>query len=195
MKPPKNDPPWLIITTDFYSRILFYYKNGDVCKKLDLNILKIDWDIAILSLNLFFWNFSKIFEKYFRWGKFVWLGQFLGYPQKIFPTWSLMNPFNYKFVNNGSISPKRGPNSLKIASGPPPPMSIRWSETPWVIGLTGRLKIKILFSVFRSSKEIEENLQRDFDTQNTVPTSPPFRLSQKPGFKGFLSVPTSPEQN
>ena len=30
--------------------ILFYYKNGDVCKKLDLNILKIDWAIAILGL-------------------------------------------------------------------------------------------------------------------------------------------------
>ena len=33
----------------FQSRILFYNKNGDVCKKLELNILKIDQDKAILS--------------------------------------------------------------------------------------------------------------------------------------------------
>ena len=41
-----------------------------------------------------------------------------------------MNPFNYKLVNNGSMSPKRGPKD------PPPPVSNRWSETPWVIGLS-----------------------------------------------------------
>ena len=43
-----------------------------------------------------------------------------------------MNPFNYKWVNNGSMSPKRGPNKLKIAWGP---VSNHWSKTLGVIGL------------------------------------------------------------
>ena len=59
---PQNDPPWLPITPIFHCRILFYYKNGGICKKLDLNILKIDWAIAILSLNFVF---RKKFEEFF----------------------------------------------------------------------------------------------------------------------------------
>ena len=47
LKPPKKDPPWLPITPSFHSRIIFYNKNGGVCKKLELNIFKIDQVIAI----------------------------------------------------------------------------------------------------------------------------------------------------
>ena len=57
------DPPWLPITPIFQCRILFYYKNGGVCKKLDLNIFKIDWAIAILSSKIFVLDFcSKFWE-------------------------------------------------------------------------------------------------------------------------------------
>ena len=65
MKPPKNDVLWLFITPIFYSRILFYYQNEGVCKKLDLNILKIEWALVILSLKKKIWNFFKHFEKIF----------------------------------------------------------------------------------------------------------------------------------
>ena len=33
----KNETPALPMTLLFYCRILFYFKNGDVCKKLELN--------------------------------------------------------------------------------------------------------------------------------------------------------------
>ena len=62
LKPPKKDPPWLPITPSFQSRIIFYNKNGGVCKKLELNILKIDQGIAILSSKKYFKNFW-IFEQ------------------------------------------------------------------------------------------------------------------------------------
>ena len=39
-------------------RILFYYKNGGICKKRDLNIFKIDWVIAILGFIFFFFWFK-----------------------------------------------------------------------------------------------------------------------------------------
>ena len=60
VKPPKSDPPWRPISPNRICRIPFYNKNGGVCKKLDINILRIDWAIAISSLN-FFLNFEKFF--------------------------------------------------------------------------------------------------------------------------------------
>ena len=54
--------PLILITPKSYFRILFYYKIGDVCKKLDLNILKIDRERAILSRkkkSQFFFKFSN----------------------------------------------------------------------------------------------------------------------------------------
>ena len=57
------DPPWLPITTIFQSRILFYIKNGGVCKKLELNILKIDQNIAILSAKKEFKIFLELSSK------------------------------------------------------------------------------------------------------------------------------------
>ena len=81
-------------------------------QKLDLNILKIDWAITILSSKQNFRIFLINFEKFSRWGKLLLLRQFLGYPQQFFFTLSLMNPFNYKLVNNGSKSPKRGSNRV-----------------------------------------------------------------------------------
>ena len=69
LKPPKKDPPWLPITPSFHSRIIFYNKNGGVCKKLELNILKIDQGIAILSS-------KKVFQKILNFRtKFVSLGK------------------------------------------------------------------------------------------------------------------------
>ena len=43
MKPP------MTAYNPYFLRILISYKNGGVCKKLVLNILKIDWALAILS--------------------------------------------------------------------------------------------------------------------------------------------------
>ena len=48
----------------FYCKILLFYKNGGVCKKLELNILKIKLAIAILSLRKHIWYFLH-FEKFF----------------------------------------------------------------------------------------------------------------------------------
>ena len=57
------DPPWLPITTIFQSRILFYNKKGGVCKKIELKILKIDQDKAILSSKKGFENFGELSNK------------------------------------------------------------------------------------------------------------------------------------
>ena len=43
-----------------YCRIL-YNQNGSVCKKLDLNILKIDWAKAIFKFKKKYLNFSSKF--------------------------------------------------------------------------------------------------------------------------------------
>ena len=114
VKPPKNDTPWLPITPFVLCRILFYFKNGGICKKLDLNILRIDWAIAILNLNFVF---RKKFEEFFSLRKIAKTRAIFRVPSNFFSTWSLMKPFNYKLFNNGLTSPKRGPNLPKIASG------------------------------------------------------------------------------
>ena len=51
--------PGLPITPLFYCIILFYYKNGDVCKKLELKRLRFDRDIRVLSLEKIEPKFSK----------------------------------------------------------------------------------------------------------------------------------------
>ena len=45
----KMSTPELPMTPLFYCRILFYSKNGDVCKKLELNTLRFDRDMRVLS--------------------------------------------------------------------------------------------------------------------------------------------------
>ena len=56
---PKMTTPALPMTPLFYCRILFYSKNVDVCKKLELNPLRFDRDIRVLSQ-------KKIFSKNFH---------------------------------------------------------------------------------------------------------------------------------
>ena len=91
LKPPKKDPPWLPITPSFQSRILFYNKNRGVCNKLELNILKIDQAIAILSS-------KKVFQKNLDFRKyFVLLGKIV-ISLSISSRWSLMSPFNCSSV-------------------------------------------------------------------------------------------------
>ena len=53
---PKMTTPALPMTPLFYCRILFYSKNVDVCKKLELNPLRFDRDVRGLSLKK---TFSK----------------------------------------------------------------------------------------------------------------------------------------
>jgi len=84
-------------------------KNRGVCKKLELNILKINWALAILSLKKIFEFFFNL-RKWSRWGKLLQLSQILRHPQFLFSTWLLMNPFYYKLVNYGSMSPRWGQN-------------------------------------------------------------------------------------
>ena len=47
---PKMTIPALHLTPLFYCIILFYWNNVDVCEKLELNLLRFDRDIRILSL-------------------------------------------------------------------------------------------------------------------------------------------------
>ena len=56
----QKEPRWPPTAPILYCRILFYYKNGGVCKTLDINILKIDR--ASLLKNS--WIFSKILRKF-----------------------------------------------------------------------------------------------------------------------------------
>ena len=46
---PKMTTPALPMTPLFYCRILLHTKNVDVCKKLELNPLRFDRDIRVLS--------------------------------------------------------------------------------------------------------------------------------------------------
>ena len=55
---PKMTTPALPMTPLFYCRILLHSKNVDVCKKLELNPLRFDQDIRVLSQKKIF---SKIF--------------------------------------------------------------------------------------------------------------------------------------
>ena len=110
VKPPKNDPPWLPITPIFYCRILFSYKNGGGCKKLDLNMLKIDWAIAILSLKIIVSNFFPNFDKFFSLRKIAITRGNLRVPSNFFSIWSLMSPFNYQLLKISSTTPKNNPN-------------------------------------------------------------------------------------
>ena len=58
---PKMTTPAPPMTLLFYCRILFYSKNVDVCKKLELNPLRFDRDIKILSsiiTHLFYMRFN-----------------------------------------------------------------------------------------------------------------------------------------
>ena len=52
------DHPYCI-TPFFYCIIQFYYKNGDVCKKLELKRLRFDRDIRVLSLEKIEPKFSE----------------------------------------------------------------------------------------------------------------------------------------
>ena len=51
---PKMTAPALPMTTPFYCRILFHLKNVDVCKKLELNLLRFDRDKMVLSKKKYF---------------------------------------------------------------------------------------------------------------------------------------------
>jgi len=55
----KNEHPRTAYDPNFYFRILFHYKNGDVCKKTDLNILRFDRDVRVLRWGKIFTKFSK----------------------------------------------------------------------------------------------------------------------------------------
>ena len=75
-----------------------------VCKKLDLNILKIDWAIAILSSKNFVLNFSSTFwEIFLAEENCDNSGNFKGTLKIFFSKWSLIN---YQLLYNGSMSPK-----------------------------------------------------------------------------------------
>ena len=54
----KNDHPSITYDPTFYCRNLFHSKNLDVCKKQELNPLRFDQDIRVLSS-------KKIFSKFF----------------------------------------------------------------------------------------------------------------------------------
>ena len=59
---PKMTTPALPMTPLFYCRILLHYKNVDVCKKLEVNPLRFDWDIRDLSQKKIFLKFFILFD-------------------------------------------------------------------------------------------------------------------------------------
>ena len=63
---PKMSTPAQPMIPLFYCRILFCPKNGNVCNKLELNILKINWAIAILNLR---WWSPFLTSKNWNWCK------------------------------------------------------------------------------------------------------------------------------
>ena len=65
----------------FCCKILFYYKYWGVCEKLDPNILKIAWAIAILSLDFFF---EKKNEEFFSLRKIAITRAIFRVPSKFF---------------------------------------------------------------------------------------------------------------
>ena len=138
MKPPKNDPPWLPITPIFQCRILFYYKNGGVCKKLDLNIFKIDWAIAIWSSKFFVSNFcSKFWEIFLAEKNYDNSGKFKG-TLKFFSLhdhwWTSLTINCSKIVPRVQKVVQISWKQLRVLKTPPG--SNRWSATPGVIGLS-----------------------------------------------------------
>ena len=62
---PKMRTSALPMTPLFYYRILFYLKNGDVCRKLELNPLRFDWDMrTLIKKNIFIiFNFFPLGTK------------------------------------------------------------------------------------------------------------------------------------
>ena len=83
-----------------------------------------------------------------------------------------MNPFDYKLLNTCSASPKE----VQIS----PPVSNRWSKTPWVIGLSSMTNLFLLLLNIQYSWIF-------FKTHLThYPCFPPPTLLIIPGIEGFI---------
>ena len=115
--------PALPMTPLFLCRILFYSKNGDVCKKLELNMLRSDRDTRVLSSKNQNLNFLKNFRFFHLWIKNTINQQIF----KIFPNFFFNMVSNYPLVlymgQHWYWGAYKSPNKPKYScgsSGPPP---------------------------------------------------------------------------
>ena len=94
---PKMTTPALPMTPLFYYRILFHTKNVDVCKKLELNPLRFDRDIRVLSsmkYNLKIFNFFALWTK-----NAVNQRIFKNFLIHFSSTWSTITPLFYNYLD------------------------------------------------------------------------------------------------
>ena len=133
---PKMTTPALPMTPLFYCRILLHTKNVDVCKKLELNPLRFDQDIRVLSWKK---NISNIFL-------FFSLQTKNTVNQWIFYLHVLLNPpysiYGLTLILGGIKKPK---TKQKISVGPGDP-----SPRIQIPGQKGLWKIMIIFIYYGS---------------------------------------------
>ena len=93
---PKMNIPALPLTSLFYCRIFSYPKDVDVWKKLELNPLRFDQDIRVLSSKK---NILKIFHFFALWTKNAVNQQIFKIFTKKNPTWSIITPLFDMWLN------------------------------------------------------------------------------------------------
>ena len=115
--------PALPMTPLFLCRILFYSKNGDVCKKLELKMLRSDREMRVLSSKNEKSKFSKKLSIFPSTNEKHHKSSILTIFPKFSTTWSVITPLFYIWVNIDTRGHTKAPKSLNIAVGPqdPPP--------------------------------------------------------------------------
>ena len=109
---PKMTNPALPMTQLFYCRILFHTKNVDVCKKLEVNPLRFDWDIRGLSLKK---NILKIFYFFALWTKNAVNLQAFQIFEFFVSTWSIITALFFMWFNMDTTGHKKAPKSQNMS--------------------------------------------------------------------------------
>ena len=134
----KNEHPSTPYDPTFLCKILFYSKNGDVCKKLELNMLRSDRDTRVLSSKNQNLNFLKNFRFFHLWIKNTINQQIF----KIFPKFFFNMVSNYPLVlymgQHWYWGAYKSPNKPKYSCGSsgPPPGLLPGSNMPGDKGLS-----------------------------------------------------------
>ena len=139
----------LPMTPLFYCRILFYYQNGDVCKKTELNPLRFDWDIRFLSL-------EKIFQKNYSSNKKLHKSaSFQDFVDFFCPMRSVITPLVYIWVNIDTRGCIKSPEKPKDSCGhlEPPPGLLPGFRSPGLIGLKN-IYILVIRSIWKQSATV-----------------------------------------
>ena len=123
----KNDRPWLPMTHSFYVKILSYFQNEDVYKKLDQKIFIFERMARNFVWSPFFWveprNFFKI----------SYITQFLKFLSELL---HVITNYTYQQVINSNLGSNMAPLIVSMGRGPlrpltlhkVPKMKILWSN-------------------------------------------------------------------